>query len=110
MRGFTIRLRLKISVSGAARHLAADGLLVVYGPYRVDGRHTAPSNEAFDREFMRRWAAAALRLPRGGMTVTINTFATKAVLHEIVILTVIGVGFFGLIVYVAFYARSDDDE
>jgi SAM-dependent methyltransferase len=36
-------------VRGAARLLPANGLLYLYGPYRRDGRHTAPSNEAFDR-------------------------------------------------------------
>ena len=36
-------------VGGAARALPAGGLLYLYGPYRRDGRHTAPSNEAFDR-------------------------------------------------------------
>ena len=36
-------------VRGAARLLPAGGLLYLYGPYRRDGRHTAPSNEAFDR-------------------------------------------------------------
>ena len=36
-------------VSGAARLLPAGGLLYLYGPYRRDGRHTASSNEAFDR-------------------------------------------------------------
>ena len=35
-------------VRGAARMLPALGLLYLYGPYRRDGRHTAPSNEAFD--------------------------------------------------------------
>jgi SAM-dependent methyltransferase len=43
---------------GAARALAPRGLLVTYGPYRLDGRHTAPSNEAFDatlRERDPRW-------------------------------------------------------
>lgn len=34
---------------GAAAVLAHDGILYLYGPYRVGGRHTAPSNEAFDR-------------------------------------------------------------
>lgn len=33
---------------GAARHLRPGGLLITYGPYRVHGRHTAPSNEQFD--------------------------------------------------------------
>jgi len=34
---------------GAARLLPFDGLLYLYGPYRRDGHHTAPSNDAFDR-------------------------------------------------------------
>jgi SAM-dependent methyltransferase len=33
---------------GAARHLVPGGALVMYGPYRIGGRHTAESNEAFD--------------------------------------------------------------
>ncbi len=41
-------------VAGAARHLRADGLLYLYGPYRREGRHTAPSNEAFDRSLRAR--------------------------------------------------------
>jgi hypothetical protein len=40
-------------VSGAARLLPADGTLFLYGPYKRAGRHTAPSNEAFDREFLK---------------------------------------------------------
>ncbi|WP_347555089.1 DUF938 domain-containing protein [Robbsia sp. KACC 23696] len=35
---------------GARRHLAADGVLVLYGPYKRDGQHTAPSNAAFDAQ------------------------------------------------------------
>lgn len=34
--------------AGAARRLGPDGRLFVYGPFRVDGAHTAPSNAAFD--------------------------------------------------------------
>ena len=36
--------------AGALRHLApaGGGLVVLYGPFREGGRHTAPSNEAFD--------------------------------------------------------------
>jgi len=33
---------------GAARVLPPGGVLYLYGPYKRDGRHTAPSNEAFD--------------------------------------------------------------
>jgi SAM-dependent methyltransferase len=40
-------------VRGAARVLPAGGLLYLYGPFRREGRHTAPSNEAFDRDFLR---------------------------------------------------------
>ena len=36
-------------VRGAATLLRADGTLYVYGPFRRDGAHTAPSNAAFDR-------------------------------------------------------------
>lgn len=39
---------------GAGAHLARDGVLVTYGPYKIDGRHTAPSNEAFDRDLRAR--------------------------------------------------------
>ena len=37
-------------VNGAARILPAGGLLYLYGPFRRDGRHTASSNERFDRD------------------------------------------------------------
>jgi len=33
----------------AARLLPAGAPLYLYGPYRIGGAHTAPSNEAFDR-------------------------------------------------------------
>jgi len=34
--------------AGAARALRADGHVLLYGPFKRDGRHTAPSNAAFD--------------------------------------------------------------
>ena len=34
--------------AGAARHLKAAATVVLYGPYREGGRHTAPSNETFE--------------------------------------------------------------
>ena len=36
-------------LDGAARTLKEGGVLVLYGPFKVDGKHTAPSNEQFDR-------------------------------------------------------------
>ena len=41
-------------IAGAARVLPPEGLLFLYGPYRRNGRHTAPSNEAFDVDLRRR--------------------------------------------------------
>ncbi|MBW4520797.1 MAG: DUF938 domain-containing protein [Scytolyngbya sp. HA4215-MV1] len=35
-------------LAGAQRLLPADGILYLYGPFRVEGQHTAPSNAAFD--------------------------------------------------------------
>jgi SAM-dependent methyltransferase len=48
-------------VAGAARVLPDHGLLYLYGPYRRDGGHTAPSNEAFDRDLRRRNPAWGIR-------------------------------------------------
>jgi SAM-dependent methyltransferase len=33
---------------GAARHLLPGGTLIVYGPFKIGGIHTAPSNQSFD--------------------------------------------------------------
>jgi hypothetical protein len=41
-------------ITGAAHVLPAGGTLYLYGPYRREGRHTAPSNEAFDRDLRQR--------------------------------------------------------
>jgi len=35
-------------MAGAERTLTRGGLLYLYGPYQIDGRHTAPSNQDFD--------------------------------------------------------------
>ncbi len=35
-------------IAGAARILPAGGVFFLYGPFKRDGRHTAPSNAAFD--------------------------------------------------------------
>jgi SAM-dependent methyltransferase len=48
-------------IAGAGRLLQSDGVLYLYGPYRRGGRHTAPSNEAFDRDLRRRNPAWGVR-------------------------------------------------
>jgi SAM-dependent methyltransferase len=48
-------------VAGASRLLPPGGLLFTYGPYRRGGRHTAPSNEAFDADLKRRNPAWGVR-------------------------------------------------
>jgi len=40
-------------LAGAGRHLRADGRLFLYGPFRRDGTHNAPSNAAFDESLRR---------------------------------------------------------
>lgn len=41
-------------MAGAGRVLPAGGLLILYGPFTVDGAHTAPSNAAFDADLRER--------------------------------------------------------
>ena len=47
--------------AGAARVLAAGGLLYLYGPFRFDGAFTAPSNDEFDRALRARDPAWGVR-------------------------------------------------
>ena len=42
------RLRAEALFRGAGARLDAGGVLYLYGPYRRNGAHTAPSNVAFD--------------------------------------------------------------
>lgn len=46
---------------GAARHLAAHGLLLTYGPYLVEGQATAPGNLGFDESLRARDPAWGIR-------------------------------------------------
>ncbi len=46
---------------GAGKHLSRDGVLVLYGPFRVGGAHTAPSNQSFDEDLRRRDARFGVR-------------------------------------------------
>jgi len=48
-------------IAGAQRLLSEDGILYLYGPYRIDGRHTAPSNEDFDADLRARNAQWGIR-------------------------------------------------
>jgi SAM-dependent methyltransferase len=48
-------------MKGAARHLLPGGVLVLYGPYQVDGEPTAPGNVAFDADLRQRNPAWGLR-------------------------------------------------
>lgn len=46
---------------GVARILKAQGVFVIYGPFRIAGEHTAPSNAAFDADLKRRNPAWGVR-------------------------------------------------
>ena len=48
-------------IAGAARHLAPGSLLFVYGPFKRDGVHTAPSNAEFDASLRARDPAWGVR-------------------------------------------------
>ncbi len=46
---------------GAGRLLRSGGVLYLYGPYRIEGEHTARSNEAFDQSLRARDARWGVR-------------------------------------------------
>ena len=48
-------------MKGAGAILAPGGVLVTYGPYRRDGRHTSPSNAEFDASLRSRNPAWGIR-------------------------------------------------
>ena len=48
-------------LAGAGRRLRPEGRLFVYGPFRRDGAHTAPSNAAFDASLRSQNAAWGVR-------------------------------------------------
>ena len=66
-------------LAGARRRLPSGGPLVLYGPYRIDGRPTAPSNEAFDQSLKS-------RDPRWGLRrlADVEAAATGFTLEEVV--------------------------
>jgi SAM-dependent methyltransferase len=47
--------------AGANRHLTPGGRLFLYGPFRRDGQHNAPSNAAFDESLRKRDPAWGVR-------------------------------------------------
>jgi hypothetical protein len=57
-------------IDGAARVLGEDGVLILYGPWLVDGIETAPSNLAFDADLK-------ARDPRWGLR-RVSDFAAAA--------------------------------
>lgn len=48
-------------MAGAGRLLPSGGVLYLYGPYKIDGRHTAQSNAAFDASLKARDPAWGVR-------------------------------------------------
>lgn len=48
-------------IAGAARILPADAPLYLYGPYKIGGRHTAPTNQVFDDRLRAQNAAWGIR-------------------------------------------------
>jgi hypothetical protein len=64
-------------LQGAGRVLEAGGVLYLYGPYRIGGAHTAPSNEAFDH-------GLRARDPRWGVR-DLEAVVREAARHELVL-------------------------
>ena len=48
-------------IRGAARHLLPEGVFVLYGPFKLEGAHTAESNAAFDADLRSRDARFGVR-------------------------------------------------
>lgn len=65
-------------LAGAGRLLHAGAPLVLYGPYRVGGAHTAPSNAAFDAGLRAQDPAWGVR----DLDVVLATAATHGLRHE----------------------------
>ena len=69
-------------IRGAQHVLRERGLLFLYGPFRRDGRHTADSNEAFDRSLRLRNPAWGVRdLEEVTRIASAHGFGTPAI-HE----------------------------
>ena len=60
-------------LAGGARLLRPDGILFLYGPFRLDGKHTATTNAAFDADLKQRDLRWGVR--------DINDIVSEAVPH-----------------------------
>ncbi|PTT17703.1 SAM-dependent methyltransferase [Acidovorax sp. HMWF029] len=69
-------------MQGAARHLAAGGHLVTYGPYLEDGVPTAPGNLAFDASLRAQDAAWGIRRIEDVMAVAASAGLQLAARHS----------------------------
>jgi hypothetical protein len=65
-------------LDGAGRVLEADGVLYLYGPFRIEGTHTAPSNADFDGWLKNQNAAWGVR----DLESVIATAAAQGLVHE----------------------------
>ena len=63
--------------AGASEKLTDAGIVYLYGPYTQQGRHTAPSNEAFDRSLRAQNSAWGVR----NLEDVIQTAATASFQH-----------------------------
>lgn len=62
----------------AARVLKPTGFIAIYGPFKLDGAYTTPSNEAFDQEIL------AAKVPEWGLK-DIRDLERAAIKHGIVL-------------------------
>ena len=62
----------------AAKALKPTGFIAIYGPFKLDGKYTTPSNEAFDQEIL------AAKVPEWGLK-DIRDLERAAVKHGIVL-------------------------
>jgi hypothetical protein len=62
----------------AAKALKPTGFIAIYGPFKIDGKYTTPSNEAFDQEIL------AAKVPEWGLK-DIRDLERAAIKHGIVL-------------------------
>ncbi len=62
----------------AAKALKPNGFIAIYGPFKLDGKYTTPSNEAFDQEIL------AAKVPEWGLK-DVRDLERAAIKHGIVL-------------------------